>query len=357
MSLAATRNGLLHIRLANQLITAPISGRPADVVDRFLAMQSQDYAMAKWAIGLRLRGSGEKDIEVAFNKGEILRTHLLRPTWHFIAPKDIRWVLDLTAPNIRKRGAYYYRILGLDENDLSRSSRIIGDILSVGVPLTRTAISEKLEAAGIHTSDGRISQILMNAELDGLICSGPREGKQFTYVLLDNAAPSSKTLHKDDALATLAARYFASRGPATVNDLAYWSGITMKDARSGAASLDRSFETVSFEGSEYIYRYAEGPEECGRSTFLLPDYDELIVGYRDRSLLCPTDINGIVDNGIAVNAERDRSILMIRGKAEGKWKVLSAKRTKASAEPVRRLSDDERSEIDSAVSRYVGFWS
>lgn len=346
-----TGEEMLRIRLASQLITSPVHGGPADVVGHFVAMQSQEYAMAKWAVGLRTHTLKENDVETAFNKGEILRTHLLRPTWHFILPKDIRWVLELTAPHVRKQTDYYLRARGIDKDELSGSSRVIEDVLSTGVPMTRAEIIAELEAAGVDTSNHRITHILMDAELSGLICSGPRKGKQFTHVLLENAAPSARTMHRDDALAELASRYFASKGPATVNDFAYWSGLSVKDARTGADSLDGTFDRTSFGGLEYIYRHSEGSDHR-RSTFLLPDYDELILGYKDRSLLLPAE-----RNGIAVNAETDHGLLLVRGRTEGKWAAPSGKRMKASAEPLRKVSDDERSEIDSAVTHYREFWS
>ena len=183
---------------------------------------------------MRMRSATDAAVEQTFNEGSILRTHALRPTWHFVRPADIRWLLALTAPRIKRLMAYRYRQLELDARTLKRTNAAIGRTLREGAELTRDELRDVLRDAGI-TSVGveRMTHIMACAELDGIVCSGPRRGKQFTYALLDARAPRARALDRDEALAELAKRYFRSRGPATVQDFAKWSGLTVADARIG----------------------------------------------------------------------------------------------------------------------------
>src|SRR5262245_55797555 len=230
-----TREDIAKHRLLSQNLLGSKAKTPQDVVQWLGAVQAQDYSGAKWALGMRLGGSvTDSDVERAFAKGAVLRTHLLRPTWHFVTPADIRWLLALTAPRVQAANRYVYRKLGLDKATFSRCNAALTKALQGGQQRTRDELRDILQKSGMRT-DGelRMSYLLMNAELEGLICSGPRRGKQFTYALLDERVPTRKTLDRREALVELAQRYFVSRAPATVNDFAKWSGLTVSDARSG----------------------------------------------------------------------------------------------------------------------------
>jgi hypothetical protein len=218
-------------RLYNQQIAKSAFIKPAEIVSWLGAMQAQEFAMAKWAIGLRLPGSVESQIEEAFNKGDILRTHLLRPTWHFVSPQDIRWLLKLTAPRIHALNEYYYKRNGLDAKTIKRSLDVLTKELQGGKYLTRTQVQEALAAAKIKAQGERMAYIMMEAELDGIICSGPRQKKQFTYALLEERVAPVKHIDNDEALGKLMNRFFASRGPATLADFTYWSGFTIRHAK------------------------------------------------------------------------------------------------------------------------------
>lgn len=208
-------------RLRNQGIAGATFKKPGDVVEWLAAVQAQDYAGAKWALGLRLQDATDDDVEQAFAEGAILRTHLLRPTWHFVTPADIRWMLALTAPRAHAVNADMSRKLELDNALFKRSNAALARALHGGRQLTRDELRGVLQKAGIATDGGlRLGYLLMRAELDGMVCSGARRGKQFTYALLDERAPHAKTLGREEALAELAQRYFVSRGPATVQDFA-----------------------------------------------------------------------------------------------------------------------------------------
>ena len=208
-----TPSDIARLRLINQHISAPRFSEPAKVVEWLAAVQAQDFEGAKWSLGLRMLGAKDGGIEQAFSEGAILRTHLLRPTWHFVTPTDIRWMLALTALRVHQANAYMYRKLGLDNAVLKRSNAALATSLPEK-QLTRDELREVLQRAGIQV-DGefRMGYLLMRAELDGIICSGGRRGKQFTYALFDDRVPPSQPFRRDEALAELARRYFRSRGP------------------------------------------------------------------------------------------------------------------------------------------------
>ncbi len=221
-------------RLHNQHVTRPGLRTPEAVVAWFGAMQAQEYAAARWAIGLRLPGSvGDAEIERAFDAGRILRTHVMRPTWHFVTTADIRWMLELTAPRVQRTLGSYTRQLGLDARTLTRATKVFERVLRDGQHLTRPELGEHLQKAGIEARLNRLAHIALHAELERVICSGPRRGKQFTYALLDERAPRAIRLTRDEALAELTTRFFRSHGPATIRDFVWWSGLTTADSKRG----------------------------------------------------------------------------------------------------------------------------
>lgn len=254
------RRDIAHQRLANQRISKPTLERPADVVDWLCAVQSQDFAGAKWALGLRMRAATDAAVEAAFNTGSILRTHLLRPTWHFVRPADIRWLLALSAPRVKQAMAYRHRQLELDPKTLRRTNAAIEKTLRDGAERTRDELRDGLRDARIPSVGvERMTHIVMHAELDGIVCSGPRRGKQFTYALLDARAPRARTLDRDEALADLASRYFRSRGPATVQDFAKWAGLTVADARIGLEEVKQKLRQKVVEGRTYWFPPSSRP--------------------------------------------------------------------------------------------------
>ena len=306
-----TTADLVRHRLFNQHLTSPRRQEPHEVVTWLGAMQAQEYAMAKWAIGLRLPGATHAAIEHALDAGTILRTHVLRPTWHFVAPADIRWLLALTAPRVRAKMAIMDRAHGVEARLLKRSHAVILRALHGGHTLTRAELQLALRRAHITADGVRLVHVLMHAELDGLICSGPRRGKQSTYALLDERVPATKPLTRDAALAALAQRYFQSRGPATARDFAWWSGLTVRDAKAGIAALGTGFAHETLDGETYVFPTTPLPRTTARgATFLLPDYDEYGIAYADRSaLMRPT-------NPIPAY----NRLVVIDGQAEGSWK-------------------------------------
>ena len=194
---ALRQNDVLRQRMGNQQLVAPRWTEPADVVGWLGAVQSQDYAGATWALGQRLPGASHASIDRAFDAGSILRTHVLRPTWHFVAPADIRWLLQLTGPRVTSVISAYGRTLGLDDEVLGTSRRAIARALQGGKHLARSELGTALRASGLELNGPTLGHVMMHAELEGVICSGPRRGKQVTYALLEERVAPASALSRD----------------------------------------------------------------------------------------------------------------------------------------------------------------
>jgi hypothetical protein len=320
-----TNLGIAHQRLHNQHITRSTFEKPEDVVRWLGAVQAQDYAAAKWALGLRSQGTTDDAIEQAFAGGAILRTHLLRPTWHFVSPADIRWLLALTAPRVHAVNAYWYRKLELDDAIIMSSNAVLAKALQGGKQLTRPELVSVLQQAGTATDDlQRFTYIMMRAELDGIVCSGARRGKQFTYALLDERAPQTRTLDRDESLAALARRYFTSHGPATLQDFVWWSGLTVADARAGLEMVASQLMHEVVEGQTYWFSTSTPlAYELSQSIYLLPNFDEYTVGYTDRSAVFDvSDLTKFDARGNVLNPT-----IVLDGRVVGTWKRTIKKDT------------------------------
>jgi hypothetical protein len=341
-------------RLLNQQIARTRFTKPDEVVGWLGAVQAQDYAGAKWALGLRLQTATDSAIDRAFADGTILRTHLLRPTWHFVTPSDIRWLLALTAPRVHAANAFMVRRLELDSETFKRSNAALTRALQGGQQLTRDELQAVLQAAGIATESGlRLAYLMMFAELEGLICSGARRGKQFTYALLEERAPQARTLERDVALSELASRYFISRGPATVQDFAKWSGLTLSDARHGLASVSSQLREERIEGQAYWLSPSTPTGQAGSPTaHLLSIFDEYISGYKDRSAIADADASArlsALGNGLGY-------ILVVDGKIVGTWKRRLKKGViSLELKLFTQLTEAENQAIALAAQRYGQF--
>lgn len=268
----------------SQRLTGDPCRSPEDTVAWLGAVQAQDFGPAKWAVGRRTQGATEAQLDRAHAAGTILRTHVLRPTWHFVLPADILWLLTATGPGIRARNAHRYRQLGLDEATLTHSRDVLASALAGGLHLTRGQIAELLVAAGIAVDGQRLPYILMDAELSALVCSGPPSGTQHTYSLVRDRAPCALDLSRDAALAELARRYFTSHGPATAKDFAAWASLSASDVKLalGAAGSDLRHEEidgVAFWSADERPSPASLRTPASPIVHLVQGYDEFIMGY------------------------------------------------------------------------------
>ncbi len=288
-----------RLRLRCQHLTSAPLENPVEVVQRLTAVQAQDYYGALWALGLRLHNAAEADLDATFNLGAILRTHVLRPTWHFVTPEDIRWLLQLTAPRVHMRCGTGYRQLDLDEKTRQRCHEVLIQALHGGRHLTRHELGQALDKAGIKNAETgrRLTYIVMSAELDGVLCSGPRRGKQFTYALLDEWVPPAHPRTPDEALAELTRRYFVSHGPATVHDFANWSGLTVADGRTGLDIVQNDLDCAEIDGQTYWFSPDPPPEvEHPPRAFMLSVFDEYGIGYKDRAAIANDEVSAQLGN-------------------------------------------------------------
>jgi hypothetical protein len=272
---------LVRRRMAAQRLTGSGRGSAADVVRSLGAVQAQEFAEAKWSLAERMAGEPtEAEIDAAFDRGDFVRVHVLRPTWHFVAPEDLRWMQALTAPRVHAANRPYYRQQGLDEAALNRGAEIVATALADG-PLTRKEVREALASAGMELEPMAAGYLLHHAELEALICSGPRRGKQHTYALVSDRVPAAPEMDPDAALAELARRYLTGHGPASAHDFAWWSGLTVTSARRGIESLGDELGAEEGPDGSTLFRPSDSPRPAtGSGGHLIPMYDELGVAFR-----------------------------------------------------------------------------
>jgi hypothetical protein len=334
-------------RLQNHRITRPGPRGPEKLVAWMGAVQAQEYGPAKWGLALRSpNGTTDTAIERAIDQGRILRTHVLRPTWHFVTPADIRWMLELTAPQVHRRMSSYDRRLGLDAGVMTRAISVIERALGDSRYLTRKELGAHLERAGLPAMSMELAHIAMYAELEGVICSGPRRGKQSTYALLADRAPVARRLPRDEAIAELTRRYFRSHGPATIRDFVWWSGLKTADARRGL-EMNRA-RSHDVDGLTYWTLGRAARNDSGRKTtvHLLPVYDEYLVAYRDHHAV-PRPAYAI---GNLAHA------LVIGGQVAGTWRTVpDPKGLVVDVTTLRRLTPVERRALAEAAARYGKF--
>jgi hypothetical protein len=338
-------------RMRNQRLTGDRLASPGEVVGWLGAVQSQDFGPAKWSVGARTAGCDDADLDRAFADGAILRTHVLRPTWHFVQPADIRWLLQLTAPRVHALNAYYYRQQGLDEATLNRCDSLLAAELGGGNHLTRKEVAGLLAGAGVNAEGLRLGLILMHAELTGTVCSGAPRGKQQTYALLDERAPAAPALSREEALAELAYRYFSSHGPATANDLKWWSSLTVADVTEGIDLAGPRLDREVVDGRTYWFAGPEppGPPPPSPDVHLLQAYDEY-VGYGEGKRLVDTA-------GIAPQPPPGRAVfnhlVVLDGQLAGRWKrTLSAKGVHVDAALYRPFDDAQDAALRAAADRH-----
>lgn len=339
-------------RMRNQKLAASALRKPGDVVAWLGAAQAQDYAGAKWALGLRANGLTEARVEQAFNDGTILRTHLLRPTWHFVAPADIRWMLALSGPRVNAVNVYSYRTLGLDHKVFARSHAALERALRGGRQLTRAELSLVLQRAGIDAAGQRLAYLMMRAELDAVICSGARRGRQFTYALLEERVPRARMLARDEALAELTRRYFSSHGPATLRDYVWWSGLTVRDARTGIAMVSPALAQRVVDGRTCWFVATRSPFPLASpAAHLLPNYDEYLIAYKDR--------DWVVGPPLAGGARRSDPFahhLLVNGRLAGTWRrTLTGNSVLVDAVPSAPLTPSGTRALAAAAGRFGTF--
>lgn len=351
--MALTLPAIARLRLHNQWITAPIRGDAADVVDHLMAAQSQDFAGAKWSLGLRLREATEADIQRAYDDGRILRTHVLRPTWHFVTPSDIRWLLALTGPRVQQVCAGMYRRGQLEPADFRRSEAVLEKSLRGRHFLTRNELRKRLDLGGIQVAhENRLSYVLIHAELEGLICSGPRRGKQLTYALLAERAPALKKFDRESALAEFARRFFSTRGPATVQDMARWATLPLAECRTAVEAAQRHLQKQAVGKQEYWFAERAAPPLASPSAHLVSVFDEYLASYKGYDGIASEAFSArlvTAGNGLL-------SVILVDGQILGTWRrTFTKEAARIQLAPFGRLTAVQKQAIAVAAEKYAAF--
>ncbi|GAA1956335.1 winged helix DNA-binding domain-containing protein [Agromyces allii] len=356
MDLAALRDLRLHV----QGLRHPFDASAPEVVRRFGAVQAQEFVPAQWGLAQRVPVEARPDaaaLAADLDAGRILRTHVLRPTWHFLHPDDARWVLELSAERVHRANGTYYRSTGVDGEDAVRAVDVVAACVADG-HRTRTDIATALADASLPATGVPLSYVLMRAELERVVISGANAGKQRTYAAFDERVPPSAPRPRDEALADLAERFLDARGPVTDRDFASWSGFTLTDARRAlTAVIERAdaagdpIETLDVDGVAHHVRAAQ--LEGGGAARAVPDprvdllqaYDEYIMGYASpRAFLHP-------EGDAVVHAEFPLHALMSGGVMIGRWAPPTASATTTvRLVPWRGLDADEERSLAASVA-------
>ena len=319
-------------------------------VERLLAVQSENFSQAVWAVAARTPGLTQAQFGRLFDDGAILRTHVLRPTWHFVAREDIRWLVELTAPPIRRLLVQLQGQLGLDDAALACSAEVIAESLSGGVHLTREELRARLAEAGLRPEGQRLGVMLMNAEIDTLICSGAlRDGKQ-TYALLAERAPNARRLDRAEALGQVALRYFTGHGPATERDLAYWATLTLTDVRAGLAAIGDQLQRLELDGRTYWFVEPSTGTPGEPRGHLLQMLDEYYRGYQDSRYVL--DADGLVPRTRSATV----GMTLVDGQMVGGMRrTLDENTATFEVSLYRDLAGDELAAVRDAAGRYGRF--
>lgn len=327
-------------RMHNQRLAGNPLVSPVEVVRWLGAVQSQDYGPAKWSLGERSRGAVDADVDRAMAEGAILRTHMLRPTWHFVLPEDIRWMQALTAPRVHAQNAYQYRQTGLDDGVRTEARRLLVDALRGGNHRTRGELQDVLQRGGVAAKGLGMAYILMDAELDCLVCSGGCRGRQQTYALFDERVPEAPPLSRDEALERLVIRYFSSRGPATAKDLRFWCSLPLTEIQRGIEIAGDRLAREEIEGRAFWSAPGESAPPPMRSpaAHLLQGLDEYFVGYGESRDFCYRE--SVREWGV------DRAIfngaVILDTQLAGHWKRTVGKRAVSFQLALYASADDAR---------------
>ena len=305
------------LRSANQQLNNSKFKTAKELAGWMGALQAQDYSMSKWALGIRLQNSTEASINDEINSGAIIRTHLLRPTWHFVSSNDIHWILKLTAPRIKTSLKHRDKQLELTDTIYHRCNKILEKSLRDYNHMTREELISVLKKSEIDVKDNRASHIFLRAELDGIICSGKQKEGKPTYAILEEWVSEHTKISRDEALKALARRYFTSHGPASIYDFTWWSGLTVRDAVLALEFNKENLTSVVMQNQTYWLAdsYSEPKPEFS-TMFLLPAYDEFLISYKDRTaaLTLADNKKTISNNGIFY------PVILQNGQVVGVWK-------------------------------------
>ena len=345
------RRILLERFRVQRLIGTPFP-TAVQAVGALCCVQSQDPYGAKWSLGMRVQGATDASLERDYNAGRFLRTHILRPTWHYVLPEDIRWILELTAPHVLRANRPQEKRLGLDAKVLAKSEALILKALEGGRHQTREALGEALVRGGVKVKGQSLAYVMMSLELNGMVCSGAMQGKQHTYALLEERAPKGKKAGREEGVIELLRRFVAGHAPTTVRQFCWWSGLKLKEAREAREALRSSFESEIIDGVEWLRAGAGSTKSQQPAAHLIPEYDEVLTGTADIGiprLMADRRIPGRTTNTF------DRP-LIIDGEWVGTWRrTMAPKRVILEVERFGKFTRTQTIAVEREVARYEGF--
>lgn len=331
----------------------PSSARCAEaVIEHLTASQAQDLLPGRWSLAQRCSDvPPDAAVATALDEGRLLRTHVLRPTWHIVSPGALPWLLVATAPRVHRANASIYRQVGVDEELMRAARRVLETRLTRG-HATRTQLAAALADGGIHAEGVRLAHVLMYAELEGWICSGRNRGAQQTYALLGERVPDVRPVDREEALVRLASAYFSSRGPAVLKDFATWASLPLTEARRAVSQLDDQLEVTVVDGLTFLVAPDAGPPPAkpGPSLHLVQAYDEIVSSYPDsRDVIAGTRV---LERTAYTHA------VLLDGRLLGRWRYLrdpGGWPAVVETRLLRELTGEERALMDAEVGRFAAF--
>lgn len=354
VTFSADQRRLRGLRLIAQRISAPRSATPAETVRWMLALQAQDFPGVKWSVGLRQLDGTEAAVEAACDAGEIVRSWPMRGTLHLVAAEDLPWMLRLTAPRSVASAGARRAFLGIADLDVELARDIAVAALTGGGIRRREALLAAIEAGGVSTRGQRGYHLLWYLAQTGTLVLGPADGRQQTFVLLDEWVPHPRRLEHDEALGELARRYFASHGPATAKDLARWSGLSLGEVRKGIDVAGSSLESLELDGISYYLAPDTLDADPGAAPVrLLPGFDEYVLGYQDRTAVLPPEHSqAIVPGGNGMF----KPTILVDGAVVGTWRrTIKAREIVVDAAPFAPLTRPVWAGLRTAVEGYGAF--
>lgn len=347
---------ITKIRLRSQQLLSPEFKTPKELVSWMGAIQAQDYRMVKWALGVRLKSATIKTVDEAFQRGDILRTHVMRPTWHLVPAEDIRWMLKLSSGRIIAACNSFAKGNGVDipETIYTKANDLFAKVLEGNNHLTKQELEDEVVKAGLMPDSPQIGYLFTRAEQEGIICSGADKSGKATYALLDERAPIAKELPKDEALALLARRYFNSHSPASMNDFIWWSGLSATEARQAIGLIGSELIKDRFASQElFVHESWNKRIKSKEVLHLLPSFDEYLISYKDRTAAMDKEHHPKAFN----NFGTFYPIILYNGKIVGNWKKTIKKgEAQFDTSFFVECPDLEKELLEKAASRYKAFY-
>ncbi|MEJ3745737.1 winged helix DNA-binding domain-containing protein [Actinomycetes bacterium KLBMP 9797] len=313
---------LALLRLVAQRIAGPPLPGAAEVVRWLTAMQAQDPRGAVTSVALRAASGTRSAVEAAFDAGEVVKSWPMRGTLHLVAAEDLPWLLPLTTPRILANTATRRAQLDIDDATIERARQLAVKALAGGGRLIRGELMAAWEEGGLATTGQRGYHLLSHLAQTGLLCFGPTRAGEQEIVLVEEWIREPRRLERDEALGELALRYFLGHGPATVKDFTRWTSLPAADVRAGLAIARPRLASVEVDGAVHLMdprtpELLAGGRRRARGVFLLPGFDEFILGYADRSAMVPPAFaDRIVPGGNGVF----QPTVVSAGQVVGLWK-------------------------------------